>query len=117
MAAAMAAIAALALAMGASPPGCAPGSCTAAPTVRVGPGMQCATVQAAIDCIPNRTSSSPRAFVLIAPGTYREALRLHASKGKVSLLGLGDPRTVTIGANETCGGADPTVPCGALQVL
>ena len=103
----------------AAPPtsSCAPGACTGT-VVRVGPApLQCERIQQAFNCIPDRTANAPRVHVLVTPGTYPEALRLHASKGPVSLLGLGDPHTVTVAANETCGGSDPTVPCGALQVL
>ena len=103
----------------AAPPtsSCAPGACTGT-VVRVGPApLQCERIQQAFNCIPDRTANAPRVHVLVTPGTYPEALRLHASKGPVSLLGLGNPHTVTVAANETCGGSDPTVPCGALQVL
>ena len=106
-----------AAAAAAPPLSCARGACTAAAIVRVGHGLQCERIQQAFDCVPNRTAAAPRVLVLVAPGTYPEALRLRAGKGRVSLLGLGDPSTVTVAANETCGGADPTVPCGALQVL
>lgn len=51
------------------------------------------------------------------PGFYREQLRLPFAKGPVSLLGLGDPQSVTVAADQMCGGDDPTVACGALQFL
>jgi len=53
----------------------------------------------------------------VHPGVYREQLRLPFAKGPVSLLGLGDPQSVTVAADQMCGGDDPTVACGALQVL
>ena len=101
--------------------GCAPESCTGA-TIRVG-GLDstCRSIQAALDCIPNRTAAAPRIAVAVAPGVYRnQSLRVQRSKGRVSLVGDSpEPSDVVIlgaGAAAECGGGDATVECGVLAV-
>ncbi|WP_067276460.1 pectinesterase family protein [Mitsuaria sp. 7] len=56
------------------------------------------TVQAAIDALPARmagTSTAPRAYVLVKPGTYREPLCIQ-DKAPFALYGAGDASEVVI---------------------
>ena len=107
---------------GSAPSSCAPQSCAKATTIHVGVGATCVSIQAALECIPNRTATAPRVTVLVAPGVYHnQSLRVRRSKGRVSLVGNSrDPAAVVVlglGANGgMCGGADATVECGALAV-
>ena len=84
---------------------CAPQSCAKATTIRVGgAGATCVSIQAALECIPNRTATTPRVTVLVAPGSYHnQSLRVRRSKGRVSLVGASpDPAAVIVlglGAN------------------
>ena len=101
--------------------GCVPESCTGKSLISVGSssaGSDCTSIQAAIDCVPNRTAAGDRVTIVVSPGVYNESLRIHSSKGKLSIIGklANTPDAVQVVTDQTCGGADPTVECGTLFV-
>lgn len=114
------------------PHDCAPQSCGAHTTIRVvssagGGGRDattattCPSIRAALACIPDRQASAPRITILVAPGIYRnQSLVVQRSKGRVSLAGdHPSARAVVVlgrGSAGACGGANATLPCGALSV-
>ncbi|WP_104043762.1 pectinesterase family protein [Arthrobacter sp. ZGTC412] len=56
--------------------------------VDVGKGLAFQTVQAAINSVPE--GGTRRTLIRIQPGIYREAIRVPASKPRISFLGLGE---------------------------
>ncbi|MGW0809016.1 pectinesterase family protein [Nonomuraea sp. NPDC002799] len=61
------------------------------------------TVQAAIDAVP--TGNASRVTITIAPGTYREIVRVPSGKPYVTLQGLGSSATQTVIVNNHHAGA------------
>ncbi|MFM9274445.1 pectinesterase family protein [Pseudarthrobacter sp. NKDBFgelt] len=55
--------------------------------LEVGAGSVFRTVQAAVDAVP--AGSTHRTQIRIAPGTYRELIRVPANKPRISFIGLG----------------------------
>jgi pectinesterase len=66
-----------------------------------------ATIQDAIDAVPQTTSASNRWVILVKPGTYHERVYVQREKRFVSLVGA-DPSTVVIsyGLYASMGGPD-----------
>jgi pectinesterase len=56
--------------------------------LEVGAGSVFRTVQAAVDAVP--AGSTQRTQIRIAPGTYRELIRVPANKPRISFIGLGE---------------------------
>jgi pectinesterase len=56
--------------------------------LEVGAGSVFRTVQAAVDAVP--AGNTHRTQIRIAPGTYRELIRVPANKPRISFIGLGD---------------------------
>ncbi|GHD10835.1 pectinesterase family protein [Zhihengliuella salsuginis] len=56
--------------------------------IDVGPGGDFASVQAAVDTVPSY--SGTRTVIRIAPGTYREVVRVRSDKQRITFLGLGE---------------------------
>ncbi|WP_045732671.1 pectinesterase family protein [Pseudarthrobacter chlorophenolicus] len=72
----------------------------------VGNGGQFATVQAAVDAAP--ANSGRRTEIRIAPGTYRELIRVPANKPRVSFIGRGQaPEDVVLVYNNASGTPKP----------
>ncbi|RZU63270.1 pectinesterase family protein [Zhihengliuella halotolerans] len=63
-------------------------------TIDVGPGGDFASVQAAVDSVASR--SSQRTVIRIAPGTYREIVRVGSDKERITFLGLGEKPQDTV---------------------
>ncbi|MCO1337827.1 pectin esterase [Kocuria polaris] len=55
--------------------------------IDVGPGGDFTSVQAAVDAVP--ANSSQRTIIRIAPGEYREVVRVRSPKQRVTFLGAG----------------------------
>ncbi|MDQ0871246.1 pectinesterase [Arthrobacter sp. V1I9] len=74
--------------------------------VSVGKGQAFPTVQAAIDAVPE--GSTRRTHIRIQPGIYREAIRVPASKPRISFLGQGErAKDVVLVYNNASGTPKP----------
>lgn len=72
----------------------------------VGAGQEFKTVQAAVDAVPE--GSLRRTEVRIAPGIYRELIRVPANRPRVSFIGLGQaPEDVVLVYNNASGTPKP----------
>jgi pectinesterase len=76
---------------------------TARPTVAADGSGVYRTVQAAIDAVP--TGNTGRVTITIAPGTYREIVRVPGNKPYVTLQGLGSSAAQTVIVNNHYAGA------------
>ncbi|MGW0735251.1 pectinesterase family protein [Streptomyces sp. NPDC002851] len=63
-------------------------------TLTVGKDGQYATVQQAVDAVP--AGNSERVVIEIAPGTYREAVKVPADKRHITFQGMGGSRKDTV---------------------
>lgn len=71
-----------------------------------GAGQEFRSVQAAVDAVPE--NSTRRTEIRIAPGTYRELIRVPANKPRVSFVGLGHaPEDVVLVYNNASGTGKP----------
>ncbi|MFD0044428.1 pectinesterase family protein [Pseudarthrobacter scleromae] len=74
--------------------------------LEVGAGSVFRTVQAAVDAVP--AGNTHRTQIRIAPGTYRELIRVPANKPRISFIGLGDrAEDVVLVCNNASGTPKP----------
>jgi len=75
-------------------------------TLDVGPGSTFPTVQSAVDSVP--AGSLQRTVIRIQPGTYREAVRIPATKPRITFVGQGGrPEDVVLVYNNASGTPKP----------
>ncbi|MFB0838682.1 pectinesterase family protein [Arthrobacter sp. E44] len=75
-------------------------------TLDVGPGRTFTTVQSAVDSVPE--GSLQRTVIRIQPGIYREAIRIPATKPRISFIGQGGrPEDVVLVYNNASGTPKP----------